>query len=155
MSGRRHVGGREARFRCEVAVRSSGGVIALFHALRPPAVMGKVHVAGSSWDEAVHTQQSVTHLLVFESAVMMGLSSFFLRFFPFVSDEASDFALLIAAFAPLDAMSSLGGEQTAAWPAARFQVLSRLRCAVCWRGCTAAFRGVALSPETGGWARWN
>lgn len=47
-----------------------------------------------------------THLVIFESAVMMGLSSFFLRFFPFVSDEASDFALLIAAFAPLEAILS-------------------------------------------------
>lgn len=51
--------------------------------------------------------------------MMMGLSSFFLRFLPLVSDEASDFALLMAAFAPLDAISSQGGELYAAWPAAR------------------------------------
>lgn len=79
----------------------------------------------------------------------MGLSSFFLRFLPLVSDEASDFALLMAAFAPLDAISSQGGELYAAWPAARVS-----RYALCAGGGaqlhSAALRGVSRGSGTRG-----
>lgn len=120
MSRARQCCGREARFRCKVA--AAGSLLSRSRSLPPPAVMGSWEVVRPA-RPAIHLRLGggvwkhvrSTHLLfVFESAVMMGLSSFFRRFFPFVSDEASDFALLIAAFAPLDAISSLGGELYAA-----------------------------------------